>query len=72
MRKIEKNSVLYCFLEILTVSVMGIILWPLLDFLYYKFITNSEFTYSVFKHVVEPIIFGCFFGVLSWVFNRKK
>lgn len=72
MAKIEKGSITHLFLEIITVSVAGIILWPLLDLLYHQFITNSPFNYSVFEHVVEPIIFGCIFGLLSWVINKRK
>ena len=36
MAKIEKGSITYLFLEIITVSVAGIILWPLLDLLYHQ------------------------------------
>ena len=72
MGKIEKNSVKYLILEIVAISVAGIILWPLFDFLYHTFITNSPFNYSVFEHIVEPIIFGCVAGLVFWLFESKK
>ena len=72
MKKIEKNSIKYLILDVVSISVAGIILWPILDLLYHNLITNSPFTYSVFEHVVEPIIFGCIMGIMYWSFDRKK
>ena len=72
MGKIERNSIKYLFLEIIAISIAGIILWPLLDLLYRSFITHSPFNYSVFEYVVEPIIFGCFAGTVFWLFDKKK
>ena len=40
------------FLITLTIATItiGLVIYPLLDYLYYTFITNSEFTYLVQKH----------------------
>lgn len=72
MKKIERNSVKYLIILITMVALFGIILYPLFDFVYYKFITNSEFVYSVKSHIVQPIIFACIFGTTFWVVGRKK
>ena len=72
MGKNDKNSIKYLILEIVSISVAGIILWPLLDLLYHNIITHSPFTYSVFDHIVEPIIFGCIAGLVFWLFSKKK
>ena len=67
MSKIDKTSVVYILLEAVAVSVAGIILWPILDLLYHNIITHSDFNYSVFEHIVGPIVFGCFWGIISWI-----
>ena len=72
MGKIEKGSVAYLFIEMISISIAGIILWPLLDYLYQTFITHSPFVYSAFEHIAEPIIFGCIMGLVFWFFDRKK
>ena len=72
MGKIEKGSVKYLLIEMASISVAGIILWPLLDIAYHGIITHSPFSYSVVEHVVEPIIFGCIMGLVFWLFDRKK
>lgn len=53
-------------------AVMGMILYPLLDYLFYTFITRSPFEYSVFQHIVEPIIFGYTFGLVFSAGNLKS
>lgn len=68
----EKGSIKFLIAEIIAVSLAGIILYPLFDFLLCKFITNSEFTYSIFNHIIEPIIFGVVFGMVVWIFDKKK
>lgn len=72
MGNIKKSSVKYLILEIVSISIAGIILWPLLDYLYHTLLTQSPFNYSVFNHIVEPIIFGCVVGTVYWLFDRKK
>ena len=72
MSKIDKGSIKYLILEIVSISIAGIILWPLLDLIYHNVITHSPFTYSVFEHIVEPILFGCIMGTVFWLFDKKK
>lgn len=72
MKNIERGSKKYlCFL-IVAVALCGIILYPIFDFLYYKLITHSEFTYSIYRHIVQPTIFACVFGTTFWLIDKKK
>ena len=50
------------FLITLTIATItiGLVIYPLLDYLYYTFITNSEFAYLVQKHIIKPIFIGIF------------
>ena len=70
--KIEKKSPLYLVLVIITTILAAMIIFPLLDFLWSKFITRSEFNYSIMKHIIDPIIFGCIFGLITWIIDRRK
>lgn len=72
MKKIEKGSVTYLILLIISVAIFGIILYPLFDVILCKFITNSKFTYSVHEHIIQPILFGCIFGIVTWVIEKKR
>lgn len=71
MINIEKNSIKYLILEMVSISIAGIILWPILDYLYHSIITNSTFVYSAYDHIVKPIIFGSIIGFVFWLFDRK-
>ena len=72
MRNIEKNSITYLILLIITISICGIILYPLFDLILCNLITNSKFTYSIQNHIIDPILFGIIFGIVSWVVDKKK
>ena len=72
MKSIEKNSVTYLLLLIFTVSVCGIILYPIFDLILCNFITNSKFVYSIHDHIIQPILFGVIFGIISWLVDKNK
>ena len=72
MKNIEKNSITYLILLIITISICGIILYPLFDLILCNFITNSKFTYSIQNHIIDQILFGVIFGIVSWVVDKKK
>ena len=72
MKSIEKGSIKYLVLLIISVSLFSLVLYPLLDLLVCKFITNSTFEYSVIDHIVEPIIFSIIFSLTVFVLDRKK
>lgn len=69
MDKIKKGSIAGLVLYVVGTSIAGIILWPILDFLFDTIFTHSEFVYSVQGHVIEPIIFGCVAGLIFWIFD---
>ena len=72
MGNIEKTSVKYLILLMASISVAGIILWPILDLLYHNLITHSDFVYSAFDYILEPIFFGCIIGLVFWLTGRRK
>ena len=72
MKNIERGTVKYLILLILSTALFGIVLYPLFDFIIDKLITKTEFIYSVTKHIVEPIIFATIFGITFWVVDKKK
>lgn len=73
MKKISENKLLYALCFAIATSIMGMILYPLFDYLLCKFITHSQFTYSVHQHIIEPIIFGFIVAiVLELPFLNKK
>ena len=72
MINIDKNSPKYLALLIVIYIVMGLILYPILDILYCKFITRSVFTYSVVEDVIKPVVIGLVMALVTWFFERKK
>ena len=70
MKNIEKGSVKYLIISTLAIIIAGIILYPILDFLYTKFITNSTFTYSITSHVIAPIGIGAIIGIALWLIDK--
>ena len=71
MKGIERGSVKYLIALIIAIAIFGIILYPLFDLIICKFITNSEFVYSISEYIVKPVTFGCISGILLWVLDRK-
>lgn len=69
MKKIKSTSIAFLFIQIIALIVAAMIIWPLLDMFLCNVFTNSEFHYSVFEHVVEPIIFGVIAGIIFWIIN---
>lgn len=72
MKNIDKGSVKYLILQILTIDIFGLILYPLFDFLLCKFITNSNFAYTVYDHIISPLVFCTIVGFVFWLVDRKK
>ena len=72
MKNIERGTTKYLVVLILVVAVWGVILYPLFDLILCKFITNSEFTYSVHNHLIQPIIFACIFGTTFYLVDKKR
>ena len=74
MRKIKENKWLYTLTFAIATSIMGIILYPLFDYLLCEFITKSKFVYSIHQHVFQPILFGFIIAILLYapLFNKRK
>lgn len=72
MKDIERGSIKYLVIETITIALFGIILYPLFDLILCKFITNSEFVYSIHNHIIQPILFALILGIISWLIDRNK
>ena len=72
MKNIERGSKKYLVFLIAAVAICGMILYPLFDLILCKFITNSNFDYSVHKHVIQPILFAFIYGITFWSLDKKK
>ena len=74
MNNIEKGSIKYLLILITTIALFGIILYPLFDLILCKFITYSDFVYSVHDHIIQPVLFAVIIGLISWIIEkcRKK
>ncbi len=68
MKKIEKGTILSLFVNIISLIVAAMIIWPLLDRLF----DGDKFKYTVYEYVVLPAIFGVIAGIIFWLFERRK
>ena len=72
MKNIDKNSIKYLIILVVTCALFGIILYPLFELIFCKLITHKEFVYSIYNHLVEPILFAIVFGITYWFFGKKR
>ena len=70
MKTIQKGSIKYLIISTIAIMIAGIIIYPLFDLLYTKFITHSEFIYSVKEHIIKPIEIGFIMGICLWIFDK--
>ena len=68
MKKIEKGTILSLFVNIISLIVAAMIIWPLLDRLF----DGDKFKYTVYEYIVLPAIFGVIAGIIFWLFERRK
>lgn len=71
MKRLEKRTIKYLILLIVTISVCGMIIYPLFDLIICKLITNYEFIYSFKSYIIQPIITALIAGTLLWVVDKK-
>lgn len=71
MKNIERGSKKYLCLLILCTAVFGLVLFPLFDFLS-EFIAKKDFTYSISKHIVSPVLFAVVYGITFWLLDKRK
>ena len=72
MKNIERGSIKHLILLIIAIAVFGMILYPIFDLVYYRFITNSEFVYTFHKYIIQPILFACISGTVFWIVDKKQ
>lgn len=72
MKNIERGTIKHLVILIIAVALCCMVLYPLFDLVLCKFITNSEFTYSVHSYIIQPILFGCIFGTTFWLVDKKR
>ena len=72
MNKVKKNSTKHLILLIVAISIAGMILWPLFDFIYSAIFTHSGFNYSATEYIIKPISFGIVLGLTLWLIGKKQ
>ena len=72
MKNIERVSIKHLILLIIAIAIFGMILYPIFDLIYYKFITHSEFVYNFHKYIIQPISFACISGTVFWVVEKNR
>lgn len=72
MKNIENGSIRHLVVLIIAIAVFGMILYPIFDLIYCKFITNSKFIYNFHKYIIQPVSFACISGTVFWVVDKNK
>ena len=72
VEKVKKNRALKILFNALGTAIAGIIIWPLLDLILCNWITRTTFVYSVYEHIVQPIIFGFIVSFIVDIFFIKR
>lgn len=70
--RIRKGSIQYLIVLILSISLCGIIIYPVIDFFICKFIQHTKFIYTFRFYILQPIIAGIISGLIIWALDRKK
>ena len=71
MKNIEIGTIKHLVILIITISICGMIIYPLFDLLLCKFITNSKFIYSFKSHIIQPIAASTIAGTVLWVVSKN-
>jgi hypothetical protein len=64
---VKRGSVISLICYIFLMIICAIIIWPILDLIFAKFIYDTTFTYDIYNHIIQPIIFGFIAGIVYWV-----
>ena len=77
MAKKNENTGVQAVCFCVATAIAGMILWPILDIIWCKAFTHSEFVYTVKEYVVQPAIFAViitlvFFGIQIVSSKKKK
>lgn len=71
MKNIERGSIKYLIVLISLTTISSLILFPLFDLLS-DLLVKEDFTYSLLKHVISPIIFAVTYGITFWALDKRK
>ena len=71
MKKIERGSIKYLIILIISTFLFAIIIYPLVDLICCEFFTKKEFIYSIEDYIIQPLIFSLVFGVTYWFVDKK-
>ena len=72
MKNIEKGSIKYLIYLIVAIFIFSVILYPLFDIIFCKFIVKTEFVYTVQDYVLQPLLSSVICGLIIWAVDRKK
>lgn len=53
-------------------AIIGVILYPIFDFVWCSVVTHSKFSYSLFGDLIEPILFATIISLVLYFPKRKK
>ena len=60
--RIERGSLKHYLLLVISMILIGIILYPILDLIICKLITHSKFIYTAKEYIFKPIMHGLCIG----------
>ena len=72
MKKIERGSIKHLVILVIAIAIFGMILYPILDLVYCNFIINTDFVYTFYKHIIQPILFACISGTALWFVEKNR
>ena len=67
MKKIKENKVLSAVVFAILASIVGTIVYPLVDKIMCKNLFHTTFYYSEWKHIVQPVIVSIFVAFLVYL-----
>lgn len=75
MEKINNNKILFFLINFIYYTILGIVVYILVDLFFCNVIYKKEFVYSIDRHLISQIMFGFFAAVFltaSKVIAEKK
>ena len=60
--KIERGSLKHYLLLVISIIILGIIIYPLLDLILCKFVYHSNFVYTAKEYIWKPVMHGLCVG----------
>lgn len=73
LEKIRSNRLYYSLFMGSIALLSGLVMYPLIDYIWTKIDPNRVFIYSLRNHVISPIILGAVYGfVIFLLFNYRN